>query len=59
MMEKLFASLPETYRGAHRPDAAALAPVVKAALRPHDSVLVKGSYGSRMRDVVTHMESPA
>lgn len=59
MMEKLFESLPEKARGAHRDDAAALAPVVQAALRPHDSVLVKGSYGSRMRDVVSQLESPA
>lgn len=57
MMGKLFESLPETYRGAHQPDAASLAPVVKDALRPHDSVLVKGSYGSRMRDIVMYMES--
>lgn len=59
MMGKLFESLPENARGAHRHDAAALAPVVKAALRPHDSILVKGSYGSRMRDVVSQLESPA
>lgn len=59
MMGRLFDDLPAAYRGAHEPDAASLAPVVKAALRPQDAVLVKGSYGSRMRDVVSYLESPA
>ncbi len=53
----LFDSLPQAMQGAHAPDAAALAPMVKAALRDGDAVLVKGSYGSRMRDVITALES--
>ncbi|WP_298225013.1 UDP-N-acetylmuramoyl-tripeptide--D-alanyl-D-alanine ligase [Acidocella sp.] len=53
----LFDSLPQAMQGAHAPSAAALAPVVKAALRNGDAVLVKGSYGSRMRDVVSVLES--
>jgi len=58
-MGALFDALPARKQGAHAPDAAALAPLVKAAIRPGDSVLVKGSYGSRMRDVVAKLESPA
>jgi UDP-N-acetylmuramoyl-tripeptide--D-alanyl-D-alanine ligase len=58
MMGRLFAALPAGQQGAHRADAASLAPVVRAALRPGDSVLVKGSYGSRMRDVIAVLESP-
>jgi UDP-N-acetylmuramoyl-tripeptide--D-alanyl-D-alanine ligase len=58
MMGRLFDALPAAMQGAHRADAAALAPVVRAALRPGDSVLVKGSYGSRMRDVIAVLESP-
>ncbi|MBB5371920.1 UDP-N-acetylmuramoyl-tripeptide--D-alanyl-D-alanine ligase [Acidocella aromatica] len=54
----LFDSLPLAKQGAHAPDAATLAPLVKAALRAGDTVLVKGSYGSRMRDVISHLESP-
>ena len=54
----LFDSLPRAKQGAHAPDAATLAPLVKAALKPGDIVLVKGSYGSRMRDVVSYLESP-
>ena len=55
----LFAALPERQRGAHAPDSAMLAPLVAAAVRPGDAVLVKGSLGSRMRVVVQALESCA
>jgi UDP-N-acetylmuramoyl-tripeptide--D-alanyl-D-alanine ligase len=57
-MRALFDSVPAAKQGAHAPDAASLALIVRAALRPGDVVLVKGSYGSRMRDVVLLLESP-
>lgn len=53
----LFEALPQAIQGGHAADAAALAPMVKAALRDGDAVLVKGSYGSRMRDVISVLES--
>ncbi|MDE2459431.1 MAG: UDP-N-acetylmuramoyl-tripeptide--D-alanyl-D-alanine ligase [Rhodospirillales bacterium] len=53
----LFESLPHAIQGGLAPNAAALAPMVKAALRDGDAVLVKGSYGSRMRDVISALES--
>ena len=58
-MRLMFDDLPERQRGAWAADAAALAPVVRAALAECDVVLVKGSYGSRMRDVVAAIEDKA
>jgi len=52
LMGHLFAALPPERRGAHLPDAASLAPVVAAALRDGDAVLVKGSLGMRMAEIV-------
>ena len=55
-MRVMFDALPQRQRGAWAADAAALAPAVRAALAEGDAVLVKGSYGSRMRDVVAALE---
>jgi UDP-N-acetylmuramoyl-tripeptide--D-alanyl-D-alanine ligase len=52
LMGHLYRALPDDRRAAHLPDSAALAPVLRDALRPGDAVLVKGSLGSRMAVVV-------
>lgn len=52
LMGHLFAALPPDIRGAHMPDAASLAPLVAAALRDGDAVLVKGSLGMRMAEII-------
>jgi len=57
MMRFLFDRLPAAKRGGYAADAAALAALVKPAIRPGDAILVKGSYGSRMRDVVAVLEA--
>lgn len=46
-MQSLDRALPAERRGGWAADAAALAPVVTAAVRPGDVVMVKGSNGSR------------
>jgi UDP-N-acetylmuramoyl-tripeptide--D-alanyl-D-alanine ligase len=52
LMGHLYRALPAAKRGAHLADSTALAPVLSAALKPGDAVLVKGSLGSRMAVVV-------
>lgn len=51
-MQALWQSLSPAQRGVHRPDSAALAGEVAAALRAGDVVAVKGSLGSKMKIVV-------
>ncbi|MBV1832960.1 UDP-N-acetylmuramoyl-tripeptide--D-alanyl-D-alanine ligase [Novacetimonas pomaceti] len=51
-MKYLFDLLPPSLRGAWTPDAAALAPQVRASARAGDAILVKGSLGMGMRQVV-------
>jgi len=56
LMRHLYDGVPDRQRGVHVRDSSALAPLVAAAVRPGDAVLVKGSLGSRMRLVVTALE---
>jgi UDP-N-acetylmuramoyl-tripeptide--D-alanyl-D-alanine ligase len=57
MMGHLFDALPAERRGAHLPDSASLAPLLAAAVRPGDAVLVKGSLGSRMAVVISALKA--
>ncbi len=56
LMLHLFNAVPSPMRGAHATDSAGLAPLVARAVRQGDSVLVKGSLGSRMARVVRALE---
>ena len=44
--------MPPERRGSHAADSATLAPLVAAAVRPGDTVMIKGSAGSRMGRVL-------
>ena len=57
LMRHLFEAVPASQRGALATDSATLAPIVAAAVRPGDAVLIKGSLGTRMRVVVAGLEA--
>jgi len=56
LMGGMFAALPADRQGAATADSTALAPIVAAALRDGDAVMVKGSLGSRMAVVVAALK---
>ena len=58
-MKALWDALPASRRGAYAQNAMALAPQVTAALKPGDTVLVKGSLGSRMVVIVEALKGAA
>lgn len=58
LTRSLFDRTPLPLRAHHADSAESLAPIVAAAVRPGDAVLVKGSLGSRMRLVVEALERP-
>lgn len=57
LMGALAGALPHKCLGAHAMSAEELAPSVIHAIRPGDVVMVKGSYGSRMRAVVAALNA--
>jgi len=58
-MGKLYRSLPERSRGAHRPTSDELAPIVAGAVQPGDVVMIKGSLGTRMAPIVAAVKGLA
>ena len=58
LMRGLYDAIPPAQRGAHMPDSASLAPIVRSSLRDGDAVLVKGSLGSRMKTIVDAIDQP-
>lgn len=58
-MDAMYQTLPEGWRGGHTKDSQQLAPLVAAAVRPGDVVLVKGSKGSKMPYVLQALQALA
>ena len=56
-MRALHEALPRKHRGAHAETAAAMADLLPERLAAGDIVTVKGSYGTRMREVVARLLS--
>ena len=59
LMAHLFEAVPAAMRGGHAADSEVLAPMVAAAVRAGDVVLVKGSAGSRMGRIVSALRGLA
>ena len=59
LMRHLYDAVPERMRGAYAPDAATLAPLVSHAASAGDAILIKGSLGSRMKLVVSALDTLA
>ncbi|HRE59835.1 MAG TPA: UDP-N-acetylmuramoylalanyl-D-glutamyl-2,6-diaminopimelate--D-alanyl-D-alanine ligase [Micropepsaceae bacterium] len=57
LMARLWAVLPPERRGAYAETSAILLPLVDAAIRAGDVVMVKGSFGSRMGLIVDALKS--
>ena len=57
LMQALWDVLPDSHRAAYAPDSAALAPGIVSALRTGDTVLVKGSNGSRMSVIIEALKA--
>jgi UDP-N-acetylmuramoyl-tripeptide--D-alanyl-D-alanine ligase len=59
LMGAMLASLPVGLRGHAAVDSSALAPLMRAALRAGDAVLVKGSLGMRMATIIHALDTPS
>jgi UDP-N-acetylmuramoyl-tripeptide--D-alanyl-D-alanine ligase len=57
LMDALYQSIPEDWRGAHEKDSRLLAEKIAASVKPGDIVLVKGSAGSKMGYVVQALQN--
>jgi UDP-N-acetylmuramoyl-tripeptide--D-alanyl-D-alanine ligase len=58
-MRALYEALPKRLRGGHAATAAEMAEIVARRLRPGDVATVKGSFGSRMAEVVRRLRAGA
>jgi UDP-N-acetylmuramoyl-tripeptide--D-alanyl-D-alanine ligase len=58
-MRALHEALPTRRRGGHAATATEIAETVASRLRRGDVVMVKGSYGSRMRDLIARLSTAA
>jgi UDP-N-acetylmuramoyl-tripeptide--D-alanyl-D-alanine ligase len=56
LMRHLFDAIPQSARGGHAEDSAALAPIVAEQIAAGDAILVKGSLGSRMKTIVAALD---
>lgn len=59
LMRHLYDAVPEPLRGFHAVDSTGLAPIVAAAIRRGDAILVKGSLGSGMKRIIEAIEANA
>lgn len=58
-MKSLYEALPPSLQGGYAETSTQLASLLQPALRKGDILLVKGSLGSRMRDLISLLEQPS
>ncbi len=58
-MESLYEALPQTIRSGHAEQPRALLPALMQSLRPGDVLLIKGSHGSKIYELVDDIKSEA
>ena len=56
-MKALWDALPKKQRGGYAENSAAVLPELLVALKPGDTVLVKGSFGSKMALIVDALKA--
>ncbi len=56
LMDALYQTLPEPWRGGHAEDSRKLAELVAEAVKPGDVILIKGSAGSKMAYIIKALQ---
>jgi UDP-N-acetylmuramoyl-tripeptide--D-alanyl-D-alanine ligase len=54
-MKYLYDALPDELKGAYTPDSTELSKIIKEEIASYDTILIKGSHGSKMQVVLDEL----